>query len=131
MCYPSRERDALLLEARLIRHYDPPFNVRLRHDKHFPFIAVLPGSRGEPPVVAVVSGARAELRRSGAGAAASRAFGPFPQGREATRVLSALDRALSLKELRVQALYGNDPAPYLEAVEARSRRRQSHWSFLL
>lgn len=108
----------MLLEARLIRHYDPPYNVRLRHDKHFPFIAVVPGpAPAHVPDVVVMSGLRAAggaAARRGGGA---RAFGPFPQGREAARVLAVLDRALRLRELRAQAAYGNDPAPYLEAVE--------------
>lgn len=108
-----------MLEARLISHYQPPYNVRLRHDKHFPYIAITPGGgagsggRAAVPMVAVVSGSRSVA----AARAGARSFGPFPQGREASRVLAGLDRVLSLRELRVQASYGNDPAPYLEAVE--------------
>jgi len=36
----ATEHDALLLEANLVRSYQPPFNIRLKDDKNFPFIQI-------------------------------------------------------------------------------------------
>ena len=36
----STENEALLLEQNMIKRHRPPFNIRLRDDKSFPYIAV-------------------------------------------------------------------------------------------
>ena len=36
----SNEIEALILEANLIKRHQPPFNVRLRDDKRFPYLKV-------------------------------------------------------------------------------------------
>jgi excinuclease ABC subunit C len=39
----AAEEDALLLEANLVHTYQPPFNIRLKDDKSFPFIQITLG----------------------------------------------------------------------------------------
>ncbi len=69
----STEREALLLEASLIKQYQPPYNVLLKDDRSFPYLAV---TRDEefPRIVLV----RRPKRRAGL-----LLFGPYTSVREA------------------------------------------------
>ena len=62
----ENERAALLLEAQLIKHYRPPFNVLLRDDKGFPHILVRE-DHDFPQI----------LKHRGARRTKGRYFGPF------------------------------------------------------
>ena len=76
------ELEALVLECNLIKQYRPPFNVRLRDDKSYPYIAV---TLGEPfPRVMFT-----RLRKKGG----TRYFGPFTSAfavRDTVRLLHKL-----------------------------------------
>lgn len=76
------ELEALVLECNLIKRYRPPFNVRLRDDKSYPYIAV---TLGEPfPRVMFT-----RLRKKGG----TRYFGPFSSAyavRDTVRLLHKL-----------------------------------------
>jgi excinuclease ABC subunit C len=62
------EIDALILESTLVRERQPPFNIRLRDDKHYPYIRV---SWQEPfPKVTIVR----RIEKDGA-----RYFGPYTE----------------------------------------------------
>ena len=64
------EIESLILEHTLIRQHRPRFNVRLRDDKSYPFLA---GTVGEEwPCAVLVRG----VRRKG-----TRYFGPYPHSR--------------------------------------------------
>jgi excinuclease ABC subunit C len=74
---PTRtEREALLLEASLIKQYQPPSNVLLKDDRSFPYIAVTAGE--EFPRILFV---RRPKRSPG-----TLLFGPYTSAREARGV---------------------------------------------
>jgi len=69
----ATEREALLLEASLIKQYQPPYNVLLKDDRSFPYLAVTLDE--EFPRILLV---RRPKRRSGL-----LLFGPYTSVREA------------------------------------------------
>ncbi|MGD0250722.1 MAG: excinuclease ABC subunit UvrC [Thermoplasmata archaeon] len=72
----ASEREALLLEAGLVKQYQPPYNVLLKDDKSYPYLAVTVGE--EVPRVLLV---RRPRRRAGV-----LLFGPYTSAREARGV---------------------------------------------
>lgn len=80
------ETEALLLEANLIKRLKPRFNVILRDDKSFPFIAIRRGHRA--PQLAKHRGAR------GPG---DDLFGPFASAWAVNRSLTTLQKAFLLR----------------------------------
>jgi len=72
----ASEREALLLEASLIKQYQPPLNVLLKDDRSYPYLAVTTGE--EFPRVVLV---RRPRRRAG-----TLLFGPYTSAREARSV---------------------------------------------
>ena len=72
----ANEREALLLEASLIKQYQPPYNVLLKDDRSYPYLAVTTGE--EYPRVVLV---RRPRRRAG-----TLLFGPYTSAREARSV---------------------------------------------
>lgn len=130
---PSGERDALLLEARLVALLSPPLNARLRHDAAAPYVVVdvpppLPddgGAGGGDDAFDAATwwkrgrrggGASAALLRieydtsvaapiSSSGWTAAR-FGPFPIPGEAGALVGRLTAALRLRPLAVSARAG-------------------------
>ncbi|MDO8688885.1 MAG: excinuclease ABC subunit UvrC [Dehalococcoidia bacterium] len=75
------EVEALILENNLIKRYHPPFNVRLRDDKSYPYIKI--DIKSEWPRVYMVRG----QERDGA-----RYFGPFTSSRSVRETLDLLKR---------------------------------------
>ena len=75
------EAEALMLEQKLIRRYRPPFNIALRDDKSYPYIAVTVSD--EYPRVMFTR----EKHRRGV-----RYFGPYSSARTVRRVLDLLNR---------------------------------------
>ena len=85
----TRETDSVLeayiLEANLIKEYQPPFNVVDKDNKSFQFIGI---TKEDFPRVLVIRGR--ELERETAKTLFSDIFGPFPKGailKEALRIL--------------------------------------------
>ena len=81
------EREALLLEASLVKQYQPPMNVLLKDDKSYPYLAVTVGE--EVPRVYLV---RRPRRRAGV-----LLFGPYTSAREARGVERLLGDLFQLR----------------------------------
>jgi excinuclease ABC subunit C len=75
------EVEALILESNLVKQHRPDFNIRLRDDKHFPYLRV---ALDEPwPAVGVVRG----MEQDGA-----RYFGPYTRAQALAATLKAIRR---------------------------------------
>ena len=83
----ASEREALLLEASLVKQYQPPMNVLLKDDKSYPYLAVSVGE--EAPRVYLV---RRPRRRAGV-----LLFGPYTSAREARGVERLLGDLFQLR----------------------------------
>ena len=83
----ANEREALLLEASLVKQYQPPYNVLLKDDKSYPYLAVTIGE--EVPRVILV---RRPRRRAGL-----LLFGPYTSAREARGVEKLLGDLFQLR----------------------------------
>ena len=77
----ASESEALLLEQRLIKRHRPPFNVRLRDDKSYPYIAVT--LNDEYPRVLFTR----ERHRQGV-----RYFGPYSSAQKVRTTLDTLNK---------------------------------------
>jgi len=93
------ERDALLLEANLISHHKPPYNVLLKNDESYPYICASIGD--EFPEFRIVP------RRQATGEGDKyRYFGPYPHYRDITAILEGIEDTYGLRSLRFNARFG-------------------------
>jgi len=116
----TTEREALLLEASLIKQYQPPYNVLLKDDRSYPYLAVTTGE--EFPRILLV---RRPRRRAG-----TLLFGPYTSAREARvveRLLGDLFRLRRCVRLpQATCLYyhlGVCSAPCVGAISPEAYRR--------
>ena len=98
----SNEREALILEAGMIKRYRPRFNVILKDDKDMPQIRIDP--RDEWPRVEIVR------RRKKDGA---HYFGPYPSGQACRMSLDVINRHFKLRTCR-DAVFSNRVRPCLQ-----------------
>ena len=117
----QNEREALLLEASLVKQYQPPLNVLLKDDKSYPYLAVSVGEAA--PRVYLV---RRPRRRAGV-----LLFGPYTSAREARgveRLLGDLYQLRRCVRLPKQAcLYYHlklCAGPCIGAIDADEYRRR-------
>lgn len=82
----NSESEALLLEAQLIKRFRPPYNVLLRDDKSFPFIALDEG-HNFPRLT----------KHRGARKASTRYYGPFASAGAVDTTLNALQKMFLLR----------------------------------
>ncbi len=80
------ETEALLLEANLIKHLKPRFNILLRDDKSFPYILIR-RTHDAPQI----------LKYRGSKKAEGDYFGPFANAGAVTRTLDTLQKAFLLR----------------------------------
>jgi len=95
------EAEALLLEAQLIKHYRPPFNVLLRDDKSFPYILLR-----EDHAFARLT------KHRGARTAKGSYYGPFSSGGAVNATLNALERLFLLRSC-TDSYFNNRDRPCL------------------
>jgi excinuclease ABC subunit C len=96
------ELEALVLECNLIKKHRPKYNVRLRDDKHYPYIKV---TVNEPwPRVFITR----RIGRDGA-----RYFGPFTDSRSVWRTLDLLNKLFPYRTCHI-TITGNLPRPCLQ-----------------
>lgn len=84
------EQSALLLEARLIKEHSPKYNILLKDDKSYPYIAVSLGHRY--PSIDIFRGKK---KRKG-----TRYFGPYPNSGAARRTVSFLQKNFLVRSCR-------------------------------
>ncbi len=80
------EVEALLLEANLIKHHRPHYNVLMKDDKHYPFLKL---THEEWPMLMVVR----RVQDDGA-----RYWGPFPEASAVRRIKRLVDRFFPLRQ---------------------------------
>jgi excinuclease ABC subunit C len=80
------EVEALLLEANLIKHHRPHYNVLMKDDKHYPFLKL---TREDWPMLMVVR----RVEDDGA-----RYWGPFPEASAVRRIKRLVDRFFPLRQ---------------------------------
>ena len=95
------ERDALVLESNLIKHHQPPFNVLLKDDSHYPYICASIGDAF--PQFSIVP------RREDSGALNRhyRYFGPYTSFKEINRILEGIEEQYNLRSQSFLARYGS------------------------
>ncbi|HZJ89537.1 MAG TPA: excinuclease ABC subunit UvrC [Bacilli bacterium] len=83
------EKDALILELKLIQTHYPRYNVLLRDDSHYPYIAL--SKMGDPTVQITRDASKRELYHY---------FGPFPQSKSAYDIVTLVDRLFKTKKCK-------------------------------
>ena len=91
------ERDALLLENKLIKHHQPLYNILLKDDESYPYICATVGDA--LPQLTIVP-----TRQEGS---KHRYFGPYPKYTELHSILKAIEETYDLRSVRFQARYGD------------------------
>ena len=121
----ASEREALLLEASLIKQYQPPLNTLLKDDRTFPYLALTMGE--EHPRLLFV---RRPRRGSG-----TLLFGPYVSAREARGVQKLLTDTFQLRRCirlpREACLYyhlGVCSAPCIGAISNEEYRHRAELS---
>lgn len=95
------ERDALVLESNLIKHHQPPFNVLLKDDEHYPFICA---SCGEDfPRLFVTP-----FKLDGTAAQQKfRYFGPYTNFKEINVILERVEETYGIRAQSFLARHGS------------------------
>ena len=84
----NTNRESLILEINLIKKYNPKYNILLKDDKTYPYIAI---SGDEFPVLKIV-------RKKNRKKSKDKLFGPFPNVVSARNTVMLLNRLYPLKK---------------------------------
>jgi len=94
-------RDALVLESNLIKHHQPPFNVLLKDDEHYPYICA---RVGDPfPNFCVVP----RREENASDKKSYRYFGPYTSFREINSILEGIEEKYELRSESFLARQGS------------------------
>jgi len=96
-------QEALILEATLVKRHQPFFNVRLRDDKHYPYLKV---DLGNP-------WPRLEITRRVQPDGGSRYFGPYASAGSVRKTLDLVKKLFPWRSC-TKAITGKDPRPCLD-----------------
>lgn len=96
------ESEALILECNLIKEHKPPYNVRLKDDKSYPFIKI--DTTEAFPQVYITR----KVTDDGA-----KYFGPFASAYSVRRTLALLKKLFPYRSC-TKVITGNDPRPCLD-----------------
>src|SRR3989337_2813576 len=95
-------QEALILEATLVKRHQPFFNVRLKDDKHYPYLKIDPSE--EWPRVEITS----RVMDDGA-----RYFGPYASAGSVRRTLDLVKKLFPWRSC-TKTITGKDPRPCLD-----------------
>jgi len=95
-------QEALLLEATMVKRHQPFFNVRLKDDKHYPYLKI--DLKEEWPRVEITR----SVRNDGA-----RYFGPYASAGSVRRSLDLVKKLFPWRSC-TKTITGDDPRPCLE-----------------
>ena len=96
------ESEALLLEATLVKRHQPIHNVRLKDDKHYPYLKV--DVQHPWPRVTITRRVEAD---------GARYFGPYASAGSVRRTLDVVKKLFPWRSC-TKAITGNDPRPCLD-----------------
>ena len=108
------EAEALHLEQNLVKRHRPPFNVRLRDDKSFPYIAVTV-SDAYPRVMFT----RERHRRDNV------YFGPYANAKKVRETLDVLNRVFQFRPCEARSRDGTPGSRASTSTSSAARRRAS------
>jgi excinuclease ABC subunit C len=96
-------QEALILEATLVKRHQPFFNVRLKDDKHYPYLKI---DLGNP-------WPRLEITRRVQPDGGSRYFGPYASAGSVRKTLDLVKKLFPWRSC-TKAITGKDPRPCLD-----------------
>ena len=96
------ESEALLLEATLVKRHQPPYNVRLKDDKHYPYLKI--DVQSPWPRVTITR----RVEDDGA-----RYFGPYASAGSVRRTLDVVKKLFPWRSC-TKTITGTDPRPCLD-----------------
>jgi excinuclease ABC subunit C len=95
------DRDALVLESKLIKYHQPPFNVLLKDDEHYPYICASVGD-AYPRFSIVPRREERSVRNS-----RYRYFGPYTSFQEINAILEGIEAKYDLRSQSFIARHGD------------------------
>jgi excinuclease ABC subunit B len=97
------DRDALVLESNLIKHHQPPFNVLLKDDEHYPYICASIGD--QIPRLSVVP----QKHDTTLSTKDYRYFGPYTSMKEINAILTRVEEQYNLRSQAFLVRHGSLP----------------------